>query len=96
MENPRNPHRRQQDNTEPEKREFRHFAKFASDGTVAAIVEVAVGAPDPVDGEDSVYVDVTDLWPYDFAAVRMPPGQVKHTERAALKDELTKHAFKRE
>jgi hypothetical protein len=96
MENPRNPHRRQQDNTEPEKREFRHFAKFAPDGTVAAIVEVANGAPDPEDGEDSTYVDVTDLWPYDFSTVHVPPGQVKKSERAALKSELTKHAFPRE
>lgn len=52
-------------------RTFRHLAKLAKDGSVIAIVEVADGYADPIDGEQSRYVEVTDLYPYDFAGVRV-------------------------
>ncbi len=63
MENPVNPYRRLSNSREPEQRTFRHFAKLNEDGTVAAIVEVADGAPRPV---GALYVEVTDLWPYQL------------------------------
>lgn len=48
-------------------RRFRHFAKMHDDGTVAASVEVADGMAAPVDSAGSVFLEVTDAYPYDFA-----------------------------
>lgn len=62
-------------------RSFQHFAKFAEDGTIAAIVEVADGQPEPDDDDAAVYVDVTDLHPFDVREVSVPRAQV-----AAAKD----------
>lgn len=76
MENPVNPYRRLSNSREPEQRTFRHFAKLDANGVIVAIVEVADGAPDPIDFAASVYVDVTDLWPYDLSAVRAKPFDV--------------------
>lgn len=47
-------------------REFQHHAVLASDGTVAAIVEVAAGSEAPAGA-----IDVTDLYPYDFRTAKI-------------------------
>jgi|KBSSwiStaDraftv2_1062776.scaffolds.fasta_scaffold00996_19 hypothetical protein len=69
-------------------REFRQYARLAPDGSVAAIVEVAEGLTVPSDAAGNLYVEVTDLHPNDYRAVRVPPGLVQradvHAIRAAL------------
>jgi hypothetical protein len=64
-----------------DRRTFQHFVKFADDGTVAAVVEVADGQPEPDDDEASVYIDVTPLHPFDVAGV-----SVNRADIAAAKD----------
>ena len=79
-------------------RQFRHYAKMAADGSVAAIVEVADGLPAPTDGEQSLYIDVTDLHPYDFrgvvaSAVQQAPVVVTtHADRVPTPDRQQNHA----
>ena len=65
-------------------RTFRHFTKVAADGSVAAIVEVAEGTPDPTDAAGSLYVEVTDLHPYDFGKARIIAAPVLSTWLAAV------------
>lgn len=67
-----------------DKRTFRHFAKLAADGSIAATVEVAAGFPDPVDGEGHVYVDVTELHPYDFRGVKVKAKDLSDRNGRAL------------
>lgn len=43
-----------------DKRLFRHYAKTAQDGTVVAIIEVAINKPAPVDDDTYHYIDVTN------------------------------------
>lgn len=71
-----------------DKRRFRHFAKMAADGSVSATVEVADGTPDPTDGAGSVFVEITDLHPYDFGGVKVRAKSVTDRDRDAIKTEL--------
>lgn len=57
-------------------RSFQHFVKFADDGTVAAIVEVADGQPEPDDLHQSVYLNMTDRHPFDMRDVTVDPALV--------------------
>jgi hypothetical protein len=51
---------------------FQHFAKLNPDGSVAAIVEVAdTDAEAYKDTRGTLFVNVTDLYPYDFAGVKV-------------------------
>lgn len=60
-----------------DKREFRHFAKIDADGHVVAVLEIADGQPDPADGVGSLYVEITDLHPYEFTDVTVPLDAVQ-------------------
>lgn len=48
---------------------FRHYAKLGADGTVLAIVEVAVGADQPAPDTGDV-IEVTAIHPYDAPKLR--------------------------
>lgn len=73
-------------------RRFNRFAQLADDGSVAAIIEVAVTAAAPAGR--FVHYDVTDQMPCDVTAlviplpvltvVRMQATSVQRTERAAV------------
>jgi hypothetical protein len=54
-----------------DQRRFRHFARLDSAGAVVAIVEVADTIAEHYDTADTLYVEVTDLYPYDFQGVRV-------------------------
>lgn len=76
-----------------DKRTFRHYAKLAEDGTVAAIVELADGAPDLLDGDQSDYVEVTDLHPYDFTGMVLPSARGRgrgQRDHASVKADLAR------
>lgn len=64
-------------------RRFRHYAKFAADGTVAGIVAFAHGVL-PNDGEQSLYVDVTELHPHDLRDVKLTKQQLAERDPAAI------------
>ncbi len=67
-----------------DQRTFRHYAKMGADGSVVAIVAVAEGSPAPIDGEHSLYVDVTDVHPYDFRGVSIAmPAAPAHSPQLA-------------
>lgn len=51
-------------------RRFTHFAQLADDGSVAAIVEVAEGSPEP--SGRFVHFDVTDQVPKDTKDILIP------------------------
>ena len=61
-------------------RYFRHYAKFAADGSVAAVVERETTEPPPSDDAESVYVEFTDLYPVDLSGVA---GAAQHLETIA-------------
>lgn len=71
-------------------RKFRHFAKFNSDGTVAAVVEVAEDSQPPSDQSDSLYIDFTDLHPMDLTKVKVAKTHLDAIQNAkrAIKDAL--------
>lgn len=50
-------------------RRFRAYVKVLPDGTIGATTYFAAGTSNPIDGEQSLYVDVTDLHPFDFTDV---------------------------
>lgn len=78
--------------TTRDKREFRHFAQLASDGSVPTTIQLADGSllvedfdhGKPIDAADNVYVEVTDIWPHDFTNVRVPPQAVANRNIAVL------------
>lgn len=65
-------------------RVFRHFAKMAADGSVAAIVEVADGSADPPDVAAGQLVDVSKLYPFDFTGVKVAPATLATKDPAAI------------
>lgn len=56
-----------------DERHFQQYAKMNADGTIAAIVEVAVGSPIPSDHEGALYLDVTEYLPSDRSGLRLTP-----------------------
>jgi hypothetical protein len=70
--------------TTRDKREFRHYAVIADDGSISAITFRAEGTPAPEDTTAHTHVDVTDLHPYDFTDVTVSHGSVVSKDRAAI------------
>lgn len=64
-------------------RRFRHYAKFADDGTVAAVVAFTNGVL-PNDAEQSLYVDITELHPYDLRDVKLTKQQLTDRDAEAI------------
>ena len=77
-------------------RTFRHFARMAADGTVAAVIALADGSltaeafdrGEDIDEAKNVYVDVTDLYPHDLRTARVKTVDVARKDRAAIAADL--------